>query len=109
MENRYRDERIELRLTKTEKDRIYERMNYCNMPPVTRYIRNISTNGCILVVDHSDIKQLIYELNQIGKNINQIAHKVNGTGDIKSYEIEILKEDMDKIWQLLKSSEFIQL
>lgn len=104
MEKRLRTERIELRVTKAEKEMILHRMELCDEKNMTRYIRRMAIDGCIFHVDSSSIDRMNYELNKIGANINQIAHKVNGTGSIYESDMKNLSEAMKTIWQLLKST-----
>ncbi len=109
MAKRLRDISIHLRLSVVEKELIEERMRYCKIDSISDYIRRMSVDGCILVVDHSDIRKYNYELNRIGNNINQIAHHVNGTGTVTEMQVKELQEMMNTIWQLQKSSQYIQL
>lgn len=109
MAKRLRDISIHLRLSENEKNMIEERMRFCKIDSISDYIRRMSVDGCILVVDHSDVRRYNYELNRIGNNINQIAHHVNGTGTVAEKEIKELQEMMDTIWQLQKSNQYIQL
>lgn len=109
MAKRLRNISIHLRLSAPEYERIKERMEFCKIVSISDYIRHMSVDGCIMVVDHSDIRKYNYELNRIGNNINQIAHHVNGTGTVLESEIKELQEMMTTIWQLQKSSQFIQL
>ncbi len=43
----------------------------------TRYIRSTSVNGIIIYKDIGNFKDVIYEINKIGVNINQIAEVIN--------------------------------
>jgi hypothetical protein len=43
-------------------------------------------------------------MHKIGVNINQIAKKVNTTGDLYPEEMQELKEMVKEIWHILKSS-----
>ena len=104
-----RDAQIHLRLSQKEKEMIQERMKFCRMDSISSYIRRMAIDGCIVVVDHSDIKRYNYELNRIGNNINQIAHVANATGAIYREDVKKLQEMMDTIWQLQKSNQYIQL
>lgn len=104
MEHRKRNEQITLRLTPQEKEMLIERQKFCGITTVNQYIREMAIDGCILVVDHSDLKKQNYELSQIGNNIRQIAKKVNATGNLYANEMNELKEMMDQIWQLQKSN-----
>lgn len=109
MGKRLRDVSVHLRLSAMEKELIEERMRYCKIDSISDYIRRMSIDGCIIVTDHSDLRKCNYELSKIGNNINQIAHKVNGTGSITEAEVNELQEMMEAIWQLQKSNLYIQL
>ena len=54
-------------------------------------------------VDYSDIKELAYEVNRIGNNINQIAHRINSEGIIYKKEIEEVQQYVDMIWKILRA------
>ena len=43
------------------------------------------------------------QLQAIGRNINQIARKLNSTGNIYKDDIAELKERLDDIWQLQRT------
>lgn len=109
MEHIDRTERIEIRVTKKKKEMLLERMQYCDQNSLSSYIRAMALDGYILVVDHEDIKQYNYELHKIGVNINQIAKLCNETNSVFEKDILRLKEMMENIWQLQKSSQYIQL
>jgi len=102
-------ETIILRLSTEDKKHIHKNMLTCQIPSMSEYIRQMALNGCILEVDHSDIKRYIYELNRIGNNINQLAKKANETGSIYVSDIKELQILMEGVWQLLKSSQYIHL
>lgn len=97
--NKTRTHRIEFILSDTEYEMLQDRMRRCNITNMSKYLRLMAINGCIIVPDYTAIKERNYELNKIGVNINQIAKKVNETGQISASEINTLKELMDEIWQ----------
>ena len=47
---------------------------------------------------------LAHEINKIGVNINQIAHKVNSENQVYKTDIEEVQEDIDLIWRMLRSA-----
>ena len=49
-------------------------------------------------------RAMTYEIQKIGVNINQIAHRVNSTDTIYARDIEELKEGLARIWQLQRSN-----
>lgn len=99
MSNLKRKVQIIVRMTPEEKDRLTKNMAACHCTNMSRYIRQMALNGLIIYSDASDIRERNYELNKIGTNINQIAHRVNQTGSIYKEDVEQLKELMDTIWQ----------
>ena len=50
--------------------------------------------------DTSDIKEFSKELQAIGRNVNQIAKRVNSTDSVYKEDIEEIRERLDEIWQL---------
>lgn len=99
MSNLKRNVQIIVRMTPEEKDRLQKNMATCHCTNMSRYIRQMALNGLIIYSDASDIRERNYELNKIGTNINQIAHRVNQSGSIYKEDVEKLKELMDTIWQ----------
>lgn len=67
------------------------------------YLRQLIRKGFIVHVDYKFLDETNMMLNKIGVSINQIAKRVNASGNIHSDEIRTLKEAMDKVWQLQKS------
>ncbi|MBO5459010.1 MAG: plasmid mobilization relaxosome protein MobC, partial [Lachnospira sp.] len=67
------------------------------------YLRKMAIDGYIIYTDIKNIKQYIQELQAIGRNINQIAKRVNSTSDIYKEDIEEIKERLDEIWLLQRS------
>ncbi len=57
-------------VTKDEKAFIYEKMNAAKIRNLSEYLRKISIDGKIEIRDYSEFKNLRYELNKIGVNIN---------------------------------------
>ena len=50
------------------------------------------------------VKKQYEEMHKIGVNINQIAKKVNSTGDLYPEEKQELKEMVKELWRILRSS-----
>lgn len=101
---RRRDKQINFRVTSTEKAMIKDRIEKSGCIDDGEYLRQMALNGYILSLDNSDLKQLLFEINKIGTNINQIAHKVNSVNEIYQTDMDEIKERMDQIWRLLRRS-----
>lgn len=59
----------------------------------------MAIDGYIINTDTTPIKQVYAEMHKIGVNINQIAKKVNATGDLYSEDME---EMMNELWRITK-------
>ena len=92
MANRKR--KIVLRCPVTEEERklIEQKMMQLPTSQIGAYLRKMAIDGYIIYVDVKNIKQYIQELQAIGKNINQIARRVNSTTNIYKEDIEEIKE-----------------
>ncbi|WP_438503342.1 MobC family plasmid mobilization relaxosome protein [Collinsella aerofaciens] len=64
------------------------------------YLRKMAIDGYILVIDRSDTKAYIRELQAVSRNINQIAKRANATGAVYQQDIEDIKKAVDEIWRL---------
>ena len=100
---RLRDKQLNIRVTEYEYQLILERMKQSGSASLREFVVDSATNGFLINVDYSDIKDLAYEINRIGNNINQIAHKINSEGSIYKTEIEEVQDNVDKIWKILRA------
>ena len=68
-----RDETIILRLSKTEKNRIYEKMLSMGIRSLSAYIRKMALDGYCLHLDLKDLQRIAYLLQMCSNNLNQIG------------------------------------
>ena len=68
------------------------------------YLRKIAIDGYIIQIDHADIKAMTAEIQKIGVNVNQIARRVNATGNAYQEDIEEIKGVLAEIWRLQRLS-----
>ena len=68
------------------------------------YLRKMAIDGYIVNTDTTPLKKQYEEMHKIGVNINQIAKKVNSTGDLYSEEMQELKEMVKEFLRILRSS-----
>lgn len=101
--NRMRDKQINIRVTDCEYQVIMKRMEETGFSSLREYIVDAATNGFLIKVDYSDLKSLIYEINKIGTNINQIAYKINSENAVYKSEIEAVQDDVDMIWKIIRA------
>lgn len=97
------DARIEVRLTRDEKELIHERMKRIPTNNMSAFIRKMALNGYIVVLDLSDVKEAVRLLRINSNNLNQYAHKANATGKVYQEDIEQLKKQHEEIWEVMNS------
>ena len=90
-----RSKRIELRVTADELRQIHERMQEAGM------IR-MALHGYVIVMDLSDLKEVLRLLQISGNNLNQYAKKANETGSIYHEDIEELRTNQKEILQEMR-------
>ena len=100
MENRKRNIQIKFRVTEKERELIEQKMAQLPIHKIGAYMRKMAIDGYIIYTDLTPIKEYAKELQAIGKNINQIAKRVNETGSIYKDDITALQEKMNDVWQL---------
>lgn len=100
---RIRDCKQEFFVTPEEEKLILEKMEAAGIKNKSAYLRKMVLDGYIIKQDFSVIRGVIYELNKIGVNLNQMTKAANTYGDVYLSELKKIKEDVDKIWQLLIS------
>ena len=64
------------------------------------YLRKMAIDGYIINLDTTDIKAFTAELGAMGRNINQIAKRINAGGSVYQADIQEIQERLDEIWQL---------
>ena len=77
MANRKRNIQMKFWVTEEEKRLIDEKMAQLPAKRYGAYLRKMAIDGYIIQVDTTDIKEMTKALGSIGRNINQIAKRVN--------------------------------
>ena len=100
MQNRIRNVQIKFWVTPEERKLIEQKMALLPTKQIGAYLRKMAIDGYIIYTDLSEFKEFQKELQAIGRNINQIAKRVNSTSNIYETDIAEIKERLDEIWQL---------
>ena len=92
-----------------EKKLIRRKMIESKTKNMGAYLRKMAIDGYIVNTDvntdTTPLKKQYEEMHKIGVNINQIAKKVNSTGDLYPEEMQELKEMVKELWRILRSSQ----
>ena len=97
-----RSKYIHIRVTPEELERIKERMEETGITSMTAYLLRMALHGFVIVMDLSDLKEILRLLQISGNNLNQYAKKANETGSIYREDIEELKSNQKKILQEMR-------
>ena len=100
MANRKRNIQMKFWVTEEEKRLIDEKMAQLPAKRYGAYLRKMAIDGYIIYVDTRDIKEMNKLLSAIGRNINQIAKRVNAGGPTYQADMKEIRERLDQIWQL---------
>ena len=100
MANRKRNIQMKFWVTEEEKRLIDEKMKLLPTQRYGSYLRKMAIDGYIIYTDTADIKAFTKELSAIGRNINQIAKRINAGGSAYQADMGEIRERLDQIWQL---------
>ena len=103
MANRKRNIQLKIWVTEEERKLIEYKMSLVPTRQIGAYIRKMSIDGYVIHTDTTNIKAMNKELRAIGRNINQIAKRVNSTSDIYREDIAELRERLGEIWRLQRT------
>ena len=92
-----RDETIILRLSKTEKNRIYEKMLSMGIRSLSAYIRKMALDGYCLNLDLPQLRRMSYLLQNCSNNLNQVAKRANECGKVYAADLEDLRTRLDEL------------
>ena len=97
---RKRNIQIKFYVTEEEKQLIDEKLSQLPAKRMGGYLRKMAIDGYIINLDTADIKTFTGELAAIGRNINQIAKRLNAGSPAYQADIQEIRERLDEIWQL---------
>ena len=100
MANRKRPIILRCPVTAEERLLIEQKMAQLHAKRIGAYLRKMAIDGYIIYVDTRDIKEMNKLLSAIGRNINQIAKRVNAGGCAYKADMQEIQERLDEIWQL---------
>ena len=97
-----RDEIIILRTTKSEKNRIYEKMLGIGIRSLSAYIRKMALDGYCLCLDLKELRRMAYLLQNCSNNLNQVAKRANESGQIYAADLDDLRIRLDELIRIGK-------
>ena len=98
-----RDVVMSFRVTPTEATIIRERINDAGMKKPGAYLRKMALDGYVIKLDLQDVKEVTRLMRITSNNINQYTKKANETGSIYLQDIQEVKNNQKKLWELLRN------
>ncbi|QIW57262.1 MobC family plasmid mobilization relaxosome protein (plasmid) [Pseudolactococcus raffinolactis] len=103
--NRYIEKKIRLR--PDENDYIKSKMDSAGRTNFNAFALEMLIQGQVNIVDFKTLSDLKIAIDRVGKNINQIAKRVNESGDVSKYDIDetknLLKEIENVVYQTIQT------
>ena len=100
MANRKRNIQVKFYVETEAKRLIDEKMAQLPTKRYEAYLRKMAIDGYIVQVDTTDINEMTKALGSIGRNISQIAKRMNAGGPAYQADMEEIRERLEQIWQL---------
>ncbi|CAM3237470.1 plasmid mobilization relaxosome protein MobC [Lactococcus laudensis] len=93
--NRYIEKKIRLR--PDENNYIKNKMDNAGRKNFNAFALEMLIQGQVTIIDFKSLSDLKIAIDRVGKNVNQIAKKVNESGDVSKNDIDETKNLLKKI------------
>lgn len=93
---------LNLRVNKEEAEWIEQKFQKSGMKSKSDFIRMMIFQGQIIKVSDDFVRDFRRKYTSVSNNINQIALRLNASGNIYAEDIAEIKNGVNEIWQQLK-------
>ena len=100
-DNRNRKRPIQVKFFVDEKELslIKARMAQLGIENMSAYLRKMAIDGYVVKLDMPELRELTLRMKSISTSENQIAKRVNSTGNIYETDIEEIKKNQEEIYE----------
>ena len=99
---RSRNTSLTFRVTEKEYDLIKQQMEQAGIKSQRAYLLKMALNGRIIHVELDSVRDMVRLLSNTTNNINQIARRVNETGNIYAADIDDIRGQYESLWAQTK-------
>ncbi|MGN1276106.1 MAG: plasmid mobilization protein [Floccifex sp.] len=92
---------LKVRVSPEEMDAIKRKYQNSGMDSLSGFVRAMIFEGYIVQVNENELHEIYKLVTNIANHINQIAVRVNSTGNVYNNDIADIKESENKLWQPL--------
>ena len=103
MAKRERQNELKIYLSDNEQYILEQKWKASNMKSKSAFIRHLILYGYVYDVNYEHLREYNTILSRIGNNLNQIAKRMNATGNVYEADVREVKELMKQVWQSQKS------
>ena len=96
------DDYIRIMLKDGDRENIQRRMKEAGIINMSAYIRKMAIDGLVVNLDLSDLKEVSRLMRIETNNMNQVAKRMNETGNIYLIDIKESQDRLDEVIGLLK-------
>jgi uncharacterized protein (DUF1778 family) len=101
-DKRIRDLRITFRVTAEERAMIERRMAQTGIKNMRAYLLKQAVDGRVIHIELDSVNEMVRLLSNATNNINQIARRVNGTGNLYESDVADLSARYEELWIQVK-------
>ena len=100
-DNRNRKRPIQVKFFVDEKEQalIKKKMEHAGIENMSAYIRKMVIDGYVVKLDMPELRELTLRMKSVSNSENQIAKRVNSTGNIYETDIEEIKKNQEEIYK----------
>ena len=66
------------------------------------YFRKMALDGYVLKLDFSEVREMVRLQSNACNNLNQIAKRLNGGGQLFAEDVQTLRADYQKLWPQMR-------
>ena len=97
-----RDQQLHFRVSKSELERIRNKMEASGILSIGSYLRKMALDGYCLHLDLPQLRRMAYLLQMCSNNLNQYAKVANENGQIYTADLEDLRARLDELISVSK-------
>ncbi len=103
MAKRERKNELKIFLSDDEQYILEQKVKISGMKSKSSFLRRLILYGFVYDIDYSDLRDYNATLGKISGNLNQIAKRMNATGNVYKADVEEVKKLMKQVWDTQKS------
>jgi len=103
MAKRERKNELKIFLSDDEQYILEQKVKISGMKSKSSFLRHLILYGFVYDIDYSYLQDYNTALGKISGNLNQIAKRMNATGNVYKADVEEVKKLMKQVWDTQKS------